>query len=566
MMRRFILASGFKILTGSFLVLTIAIMARGNSASAEPFTPLQRIERWMGILDETDVGAPVDYGQGPGVKPIAEIPTRKLAMEQMAAPRVTSNRVPRVNAAASIAGVFGAAVTWPLNPIHMVLLPDGRVLNYGTSATGAQGARLIYDIWNPALGTGTNAHLALPNTTKTDIFCGAQAVMLSGEVLTSGGDLTVNGVRNSANNTTSIFSPTGNSIAANTPMNYARWYGSLVALPNGELAIFGGRQNVGALTPALPATTPELYDPAGRSWTPLTGATNSAAFGINWYYPRAFVAPGGNIFVVSNTGLLFYTSTAGAGSTTQSNVRAPLGSVALPTVPFAPGKALSLRANQAVVVIDYRTSTPVVTPTASMDQIRFWASGSIMADGRVLINGGSEVQNVLTGVAYQAQIWDPNTGRWTPAAIATKPRLYHSNAMLLADGTVITAGGGAPGPVNNLNAEIYYPPYLFAADGTAAVRPVISSVASTYLSPGDTLNITVGPTESISRLTFIRTGSATHSSNSDQRFIDLAFAQEGQNVTAKLPADITTLVPGYYMVFAFNAAGTPSQASIVQVM
>jgi hypothetical protein len=562
MMRRFILSSGLKIATVSFLLLTVVVMAGGNSASADPWTPMQRIERWLGILDETDVSAPVDFGQGPGVGPTLETPTRKFAPAMM----VERSQIPSGGAAASITGVFGSAVAWPLNPIHMVLLPDGRVMNYGTSATGAQGARLIYDVWNPSLGTGANAHVTLPNTTKTDIFCGAQAVMQSGDVLTSGGDLLFNGLRNSANNATTIFSPTSNSIAANTPMNYARWYGSLVALPNGQLVIFGGRQNVGALTPAVGATTPELYDPAGKSWTPLTGATNAAAFGIDWYYPRAFVAPGGNIFVVSNTGLLFYTSIAGAGSTTQSKVSAPLGSVGLPTVSFAPGKALSLRANQAVVVIDYRTSTPVVTPTANMDQIRFWASGSIMADGRVLINGGSVVQNELTGVAYQAQIWNPNTGTWTAGAIATKPRLYHSNAMLLADGTVITAGGGAPGPVNNLNAEIYYPPYLYAANGTAAVRPVISSVASTYLNPGDTLSITVGPTDSISRLTFIRTGSATHSYNSDQRFINLTFAQEGQHVTATLPTDITTLVPGFYMVFAFNAAGTPSLASIVQVM
>ena len=83
-MRRFILSSGFKMVTGSFLVLLIAIMAGGNSASADPATRMQRIEQWLGILDEADVSAPVDFGQGPGVRPTLDTPTRKFAMEQMA--------------------------------------------------------------------------------------------------------------------------------------------------------------------------------------------------------------------------------------------------------------------------------------------------------------------------------------------------------------------------------------------------------------------------------------------------------------------------------------------------
>ena len=102
-------------------------------------------------------------------------------------------------------------------------------------------------------------------------------------------------------------------------MTYARWYGSLVALPNGQLAIFGGRQNVGTLSPCT-VYNAELYDPALGAWTPLTGATSSAAFGDNWWYPRSFVAPGGNVFVLTITVYMYFVSTAGAGSITQSKV------------------------------------------------------------------------------------------------------------------------------------------------------------------------------------------------------------------------------------------------------
>jgi hypothetical protein len=120
--------------------------------------------------------------------------------------------------------------------------------------------------------------------------------------------------------------------------------------------------------------------------------------------------------------------------------------------------------------------------------------------------------------------------------------------------------------VNNLNAEIYYPPYLYGKRGNPAVRPVITTAAPQSLLPGNTIYITVGATDKISRLTLVRTGSATHSNNSDQQFINLVpFTQTVQQLTTNLPSDPTILVPGYYVLFAFNIAGVPSKAQILFV-
>lgn len=540
------------------VIAVLSFMVTKLAVSANPLTLLLYGNEPPGSTDETDVTAPVDYGAGPGVTPDAKMKSAVSAI---------SSQIPVGGDSADVTGVFGAAVAWPIIPIHAVLLPDGRVMNYGTNQSGQQGAQLVYDIWNPTLGTGTNAHQVLPNTTPSDIFCSSQSVMLTGAVLISGGDLTVNGQRNSARNNTDVFSPTANTLTSNTPMQYARWYDSLVSLPNGHLAVFGGRQNVLTLTPTQPATTPEEYDPATKVWTSLTGATSTAAFGYgNWSYPRTYVAPGGNVFVLHIDGTMYSVSTAGAGSISQYAVAAPAGSEALPTIPFAPGKVLSLRVNQEVDVVDFSSSVPVITQTDGIDQVRYWASGTILADGRVLITGGSQVANALTGVAYQAQIWDPTSGHWTAGASATKPRLYHSNSILLPDATVLTGGGGAPGPVNNLNAEIYYPPYLYASGGVSAVRPLITAATPQSINPGATITITLSSTDVISRLTFIRTGSATHSNNLDQRFVALTFTQTGQKLEAVLPSDRTVLVPGYYMLFAFNQAGVPSIAIIVAVV
>ena len=46
-------------------------------------------------------------------------------------------------------------------PIHAVLMPDGRVMSYGTDRNGVQTAYYDYDVWDPALGTGAGAHQTL---------------------------------------------------------------------------------------------------------------------------------------------------------------------------------------------------------------------------------------------------------------------------------------------------------------------------------------------------------------------------------------------------------------------
>ena len=386
----------------TLLVIAAAFSAVATAAGAP--TPIERTEQALAareaalliVTGEDDNNkAPIDYGDAPALRAARErgAPAAPLSTD--------AGFVPAGVAGAGRTGAFGPAVTWPVIPIHVVLLPDGRVMSYGTGASGAQGARLIYDVWDPALGTGTDAHLVLLNTTNTDIFCSAQSVMLNGEVLTSGGDITVNAVRNSANNSTTIFSPATNSIAENTPMSYARWYGALVSLPNGKLAISAGAERRPADPGAAGVDTRDL-----RSFPEGLGGADRRDQRRRIRHP-GLVLPalvrhtGRDVFVLAHTGAMFYVDTTGAGSIRHSPVVAPAGNYTLPTI-RRPGKVLSVRMNQQVVVVDYRTSTPVVTATASIDQVRYWASGSVMADGRVLVTGGSTAINKLQGIAYQA--------------------------------------------------------------------------------------------------------------------------------------------------------------------
>jgi hypothetical protein len=503
--------------------------------------------------------APVDYGFGAGVHPDSYGRKLKNLLRSTPAPFVGGPD-------AASKGAFGTPITWPILAVHAVLLPDGRVLSYGPAYAEPFKPQLVYDIWDPALGTETASHFVMPNTTGTELFCNAQSVMgRTGEVLLSGGDQTINGKINFSHNRTAVFSPVTNTIRSAAPMTYKRWYPTLVGLPSGSMLVLGGRENQ---APDNPTTVPEIYTPS-IGWRALTGAASDAAFGAagkNWYYPRGFLAPNGKVFVLAHTGSMFYLDPAGLGTLTRLAPTTTAASGSLPTLMYAPGKILAVRNQQRVTLVDLNPATPKVTATASLTEGRLLANATVLADGKVVVNGGSTNWNQLQGASYRVEIWNPATGRWTIGAQADKPRLYHSTSLLLGDGTVLTVGGGQPGPVFNLNGEIYYPPYLFAADnsGKLATRPSLAGLPST-VRLGKVVAATVGATDRIARVTLVRTGSATHAFNADQRFRELAFVQSGASLSITVPSSAKLVPAGYYMIFAFNQAGVPSAARIVHI-
>jgi hypothetical protein len=459
-------------------------------------------------------------------------------------------------------GVFGPAVYWPIMPIHAAVLPDGRVLTYGTDEDGQQGGQFVYDVWNPTQGLGSSSHLTLPNGTGTDIFCSAQTIISgSGEVLITGGDAPdANGDRGGSNADTEIFNPKDNTLRPTVGMTYARWYPSAIATRSNDIVILGGRQELD-----VDAPTPEVYNPA-TGWRMLTGAYHEEATAFpdgNWYYPKAFVQPSGNILVLGNWTVMWSITTAGAGSITELPVALLPGDYKLPSLTYAAGKVLSLRANKKVQTVNMNTNPPQVSNTGDIDQVRFWANMSVIADGKVLVTGGSRVDTELVGVAYNARIWNPSTGAWTTGAAAAKPRLYHSISLLLPDGSVLTAGGGAPGPVNNLNAEIYYPGYLYQSNGQPAIRPIITNVPAT-VKLGNTFTVTTDTTTAVSKVAIARAGSVTHSFNPDQRYLGLKYTQSGANLMVKMTSDPDVAIPGYYLLFIFKG-GVPSIAKIIKV-
>jgi hypothetical protein len=141
------------------------------------------------------------------------------------------------------------------------------------------------------------------------------------------------------------------------------------------------------------------------------------------------------------------------------------------------------------------------------------------------------------------------------------PRLYHSTALLLPDGRVLSAGGGRPAATattDNKNAEVFSPPYLFKG-----VRPTLSSAPAT-VGYGEPLFI--GTPDAIASVTLVRLSSVTHAFNMNQRFNRLSFTPAAGGVVATAPANANVAPPGHYMLFILSGNGVPSVAKIIQLL
>ncbi len=456
------------------------------------------------------------------------------------------------NAQANVDGVWSDVADWPLIAVHAALTPDGRVLTYGTDGAGKQTGYFIYDIWDPSAGL-EGGHFTLNNMTLTDIFCSSQVILpQSEEILIAGGDnWTGTGTTNTGNNNSNLFDWTDNTLARSNNMNRARWYSSATVLVDGNIYIQGGTGG---------ADRPEVREDNGT----YRLLSNVPTGGYAALFPRNFLAPDGRVFGYDTNGRMYFVSTGGTGSIAavgqfpSANAGWTSGAAM-----FRPGKILQTGGNSnGAIVIDINGPQPTITATQSASSRRQWVSATVLPNGKVLATGGSQVENQLSGVNNSAEIWDPATGQWHRGSDGALARLYHSAALLLPDATVLIAGGGAPGPLRNTNAEIYYPPYLFDEDGQPAPRPQILNAPSTA-DVGDTLAIEVDA--SVSRVTIVKSGSVTHSVNMDQRFVELPFTAEPGLVYASLPARASDTPPGFYHLFVIDAAGVPSQASMLKI-
>jgi hypothetical protein len=344
-------------------------------------------------------------------------------------------------------------------------------------------------------------------------------------------------------------------------MAYNRWYPTLVTMENGNVVAISGNQEPNKL-----ATVPERYN--GSTWTVLSGVNTSILM-----YPRAFVEPkNGHIFIAGEASPTRFINPYGSGSISNGPPRiaadrnyAPAVMLDSKVLYIGGGGASGCPSNapkNSAEIIDLAAATPAWTSIAPMQFGRRHHNATILADGKVLVTGGTSQCGFSNeaGAAFAAEMWNPATNTWSSVAPSNVVRVYHSTTMLLPDGRVFQSGSGeGGGATEQYSYEIYSPPYLFKG-----ARPtyIPSGTAMHY---GQPFSVTTPNAASIRKVLLIRLASSTHAFDMGQRLNTVAFqvGTDGQSLILTPPASGRIAPPGPYMLFIVNDQGVPSVAHII---
>src|SRR5207302_3312345 len=215
-------------------------------------------------------------------------------------------------------------------------------------------------------------------------------------------------------------------------------------------------------------------------------------------------------------------------------------------------------------IIDLSQSTPQWLWGPPMSQPRIQMNATILPNGKILATGGSANDERAESSSFNSDLFDAAGGTFSGVAANVHPRLYHSNALLLPDATVLLAGGNPERGKFEEHIEVYSPSYLFERDGSPAARPVITAVTPAALSYASGFQIQTPDAANISSVVLVRPGAPTHSFDMDQRLVGLSFTAGNGVLNVTAPSSGNIAPPGYYMLFILNSSGVPSTAVFVK--
>lgn len=476
-------------------------------------------------------------------------------------------------------------------PLMTSLAINNKVTFLEKSGTGAPNTTGAYELDLTLAGNFALAWREMH--VQTDIFCSGGLTLpdKGGRQLTVGGwsggstfgvrlywpdgSDGVNGTRDWQENPTSLTLKTG------------RWYPSTMQLSNGSILVMGGE--VGSN--AAPNPTLEVLPPPPGGyvktldWLQRTDPNN--------LYPFLFTLPSGGIFV---------------GYWNEARILDPVTFDTIKVLPNIPGSVANFLAGRTYPLEGTAVMLPQVAPYSDyatmllcggsaagnslaldncvsiqpdapnpvwtierMPSQRVMTCMTALPDGTYLILNGAQAGVAGFGLANTpnlgAVLYNPMApvgSRMSIMANTIVARMYHSEAILLPDGSVLVSGSDPQDPVNpeEYRVEKFIPPYLL----TGAAKPTftITNKDWTY---GQNVQITVNiPSGSTAnaRVSLMGAVSSTHGNSMGQKTLFPAFSCAGNTCTITAPPNNKVSPPGWFQLFVLDGP-TPSTSQWVRI-
>jgi hypothetical protein len=362
-------------------------------------------------------------------------------------------------------------------------------------------------------------------------------------------------------------------------MNYARWYPTLAEMGNGMVMAMSGLNGTGQIT-----MNSESYSPTTGKWAqgPVRGFPT---------YPATFLTENGQLFFTgSNSG---YGPATAAWRTpgfwniytnkftpvpgikdpndleTSASVLLPPAQKQTIMVMGGGGVGQSNSSTARTALIDMAAPNPKWVAGPNLAQPTRYPITVLLPNDNVLVTGGSKYYRGEHGSDNRdTRIYNVATDSFSWAANSITGRDYHSGGILLPNGSVLTLGGNplygnaqdTEPQTFNQEIDVYDPPYMFQGP-----RPSITTAPKT-MKLGRSYLIKVTQTSDISYLRLMRPDNPTHVTDVNERSIGVSFTQAGNGyLKITIPANDNLVPPSYYMLFAVNKKGLPSDGYWVQV-
>ncbi|KAK5722250.1 hypothetical protein LTR17_014256 [Elasticomyces elasticus] len=502
--------------------------------------------------------------------------------------------------------------------MHAALMPNGRVVfldkveDY-TQVKLSNGHYAYSAEYDPISNTYT------PLGYRTNAFCSGGSFLPNGTLLNVGGnapltwlDDTVGdgfkGLRYLTRSSTDASINGDDWSEPGNELDTARWYASCQNMPDGSMFVASGSLN--GLDPTVLTNNNPTFEILNAE-----GVTSGQSITMEllvkaqpyYMYPFVHLLPDGTLFVFASKSSEIFDV---AGQKTVKSLPDLPGDYR--TYPNTGGSVmLPLTADNnwtpEVIICGGGAYQDISSPTDpscgrmdplapnpewemdAMPEDRGMVEGTLLPDGTILwVNGaqkGAEGFNLATDPALEVLIYDPAAPlgkRWTTGAPSTVPRLYHSVALLLLDGTLMIAGSNPDqmpvvvpkvdpqGYHTEFAVEIYTPPYL---SGDNAMRRPTDIKLSTLMVKADlsafTISFTAPSNAKAVKVALYHGGFVTHAVHMSQRMAFLGtngwkVEATKQTITVTGPPNNNVAPPSPYVVYVV-VDGVPGVGQFVTV-